>query len=91
MTVAVEDEHADYDHHRADPAQNGDLVAEYDHGQPDEESSLAGVGHAGQEESGWLALASFGLLRLKAQRSHGKQSSLPMRDRCDLCEQIILG
>ena len=35
MTVLVEDEHADYDHHRADPAQNGDLVAEDDHRKPD--------------------------------------------------------
>lgn len=35
MTVLVEDEHADYDHHGADPTQNGDLVAEDDHGEPD--------------------------------------------------------
>ena len=47
MLGLVVQEDADEDDRRAEAGQEGDRVAKYDDGQPDEQDSLGGVGNAG--------------------------------------------
>ena len=56
MLGLVVQEDADEDDRRAEAGQEGDRVAKYDDGQPDEQDSLGGVGNAGNGKhvSGWM-------------------------------------